>query len=132
MQGTITLISPPDFFENLNSSILFVNLSHQDQLIIGEYLSLKEDNTNYNFYVYNDEPNVDWLLYAINRSTYKFIDFNSTGFTVNSLGGYMVARSNVFYKTDNENLAAIYNHINQNRITNIKQFLERVFNDQKS
>jgi hypothetical protein len=110
---------------------LFVNLGHEDQIVISEYLSYQEDSKNYNFYMYSDEPNVNWLLYALNRTTYKFIDFNSSGFTVNALGGYMVARSNVFYKTNNENLAAIYNHINQNRITNIKQFLERVFNDQK-
>jgi len=129
MTGKITLITAPDFFENFNPSILFVNLSEKDQDTISYYLIGLDLKENYNFYVFNNEDNVAWLLYALNRCDATFIDLDNTGVVVNSLAGYIAGKSNVLYKTSDENLAAIFNHINQNRITNIVQFLERVFSD---
>lgn len=130
MTAKITLITPPDFFENLNLSILFVNLSDSDQDFVSRYLAEKKFNQDINFYVFNQEKNISWLLYALNRCEYTFIDFDPQTKILNSIGGYLLAKSNVFYHTKDENLTAIYSHINQNRITNIKLFLERIFNGQ--
>lgn len=130
MNGKITLITPPDFFENNNLSILFLNLSDKDQDIVSKFLAESNISIDVNFYVYNQETNVSWLLYAYNRCDYRFIDFNNSSIITNSLGGYLLTKSNTFFHSSDENLSAIYSHLNQNRITNIKLFLERIFNEQ--
>lgn len=129
MDGKITLITPPDIFENGNTSLLFVNLSETDQTNVSTYLANLSSKQNFNFYVYGQDNNLLWLMYAINRSNFVYIDFNSENLIVDRLGSYILSKNNVFYKTDNENLAAIYNHINQNRITNIETFLQKACND---
>lgn len=128
MTNKITLITPPDFFENLNTSILFVNLSDNDQTLVSKYLATNGLTENINFYVFNQETNIPWLLYALGRCDYKFINFDLSSELIYSMGSYLLARSNMFYQTTNENLASIYSHINQNRITNIEQFLKRISN----
>lgn len=130
MQGKITLITPPDIFENRNPSILFVNLSEEDQTIISNYLVKQDLKHNYNFYLYNEEDNPAWLLYAANRTNWIYIDFNFRNSIVDVMGSYLISRSNVFYKSEDQNLASIYSHLNQNKITTIEKFLDRVFNDQ--
>lgn len=130
MDGKITLITPPDFYENNNKSILFVNISDSDQEKVTKYLSNIELKENYNFYVFTNETNISWLLYAVSRSDYKFIDLDTDNYLINIIASYILANNNFFYKTKDENLVAIVNHLNQNRITDITKFLERIFNDQ--
>jgi hypothetical protein len=129
MQGKITLITPPDFFENNNLSILFINLTEEEQDIISKFLYENNISIDINFYVFDTDPNIPWLFYAFNRCDYRFINFNNSTDVSNTLGSYLLSKSNTFFCSDNENLVAMYSHINQNRITNIKMFLERIFND---
>jgi hypothetical protein len=131
MDGKITLITPPDFYENNNKSVLFINISDSDQEKVTKYLSEIELKENYNFYVFTNETNISWLLYAVSRSDYKFIDLDTENHLVNVLASYMLANNNFFYQSSDENFVAIINHLNQNRITDINKFLERVFDDQK-
>lgn len=131
MQGKITLITPPDFFENANTSVLFVNLSDKDQEIVSEFLAKSNLLQNLNFYVFNNETNVSWLLYAANRCEYKFVEYDNIDPVSYTLGSYLLTKSNTFYKTEDENLVAILSHINQNKINDIKTFLERIVDDQK-
>lgn len=130
MDGKITLITPPDFYENNNKSILFVNISESDQEKVTKYLSNIELKENYNFYVFTNETNISWLLYAVSRSDFKFIDLDTENYLINILASYILANNNFYYKTKDENFSAIINHLNQNRITDINKFLERIFNDQ--
>lgn len=130
MEGKITLITPPDIFENLNFSILFLHLSDQDQDIISKFLSTSTVKENLNFYVYSGEQNLEWLFYALNRADLTYIDLDNCNYITDRLSSYILAKYEVFYKTDDENLVAIFNHINQNRITNIEQLLERVSSEQ--
>lgn len=132
MKGTITMITPPDFFENGNLSVLFVNLSEQDQDAATRWLSNKSDLNDINFYVYSGEPNITWFLYAMARCEYKYIDFDNAGIITQALGGYVAGKNNVFYHTSDENLAAVYSHINQHRISDIVKFLETSLGDQTS
>jgi hypothetical protein len=46
MSIKITLITPPDFYENNNRSVLFVNISENDQEKITKFLSSKDLNEN--------------------------------------------------------------------------------------
>lgn len=129
MPGKITLITPPDIFENDNLSLLFVHLSDEDQDVVSKWLADRGFGDNLNLYVYSNEPNATWFLYALNRCEYKYIDTSGMNILTQALGGYALSKNDVYYKTDDENLAAIYSHINQNRITKIEKFLERALGE---
>ena len=127
MPNKITLITPPDIFENNNSSILFVNLSDEDQELASKYLASANINEDYNFYLFNDSSNMPWLFYTLGQCEYCYIDFNFKNFLVDALGSYIIGKSsNIFYKTNDENLASVYQYINQHRISDIQTFLESV------
>jgi hypothetical protein len=126
MDGKITLITPPDIFENSNTSVLFVHLSEPDQDIVSRWLSSQDIKKDLNFYFYSGEPDVPWFLHALNRCEYKYIDLNNINYITQSLSGYMLSKSEVCYKTDDDNISAVYSYINSNRITKIETFLERL------
>jgi hypothetical protein len=130
MNGKITLITPPDFFENLNTSILFVNLSNDDQDTISKYLVDLEFDKNLNFYVFDNETDIPWLLYAFNKCDYKYVNFDNGSPLISTLGSYLMAKPNSYYSSSDSNLIAMYSHINQNKIKNVISFLERVVDDQ--
>ena len=130
MDNKITLITPPDFFENESYSILFIHLSDDDQSIVSKWLADANLTEHINIYFYDHEIEVPWLFYAMARCEYKYMDMNGANTSTNALSGYILGKKNTFYKTEDESLSAIYHHINQNRITKIESFLERAFNDQ--
>ena len=124
MDGKITLITPPDFFENSNVSILFLHISTEEQDAISVWLSKSNITKDLNLYVYTNETNISWLFYALSRCEYKYINFDHMNSITQSLGSYMLAKNNVFYSTKDESLASVYSFINNNRIKKIEQFLE--------
>lgn len=126
MDGKITLITPPDFFENGNKSILFFHLSDQEQDDISKWLNQSPIKEDLNLYVYTNENNLPWIFYAFGRCEHKYINFDQMNSVTQTLGGYLVSRNNVYYSTSDENMAAIYSHINNNRVDRIEAFLERV------
>lgn len=126
MDGKLTLITPPDIFENHNTSILFLHLNEEDQNAVSKWLSTNDIKQDLNLYVYNGEPNAPWLFYAMNRCEYKYIDINDVNYITQALGGYILGKSGVYYKVDDDNLSALYSHINTNRIDRIETFLERI------
>jgi hypothetical protein len=130
MDGRITLITPPDIFENSNTSVLFVNLSEPDQDIVSRWLSANTITENLNFYVYSGEVSVPWFLHALSRCEHKYIDLNNSNYVINALSSYMLSKSGVYYKVDDENISSIYSHINTNKITRIETFLERLLIEQ--
>jgi hypothetical protein len=129
MDGKITLISPPDIFENFNTSVLFMHLSESGQDTVSQWLAKSDLNKDINIYVYNGENNVDWLLYALSKCEYKFIDLDNISTVTQALCGYILGTRGVCYQTQDENLAAIYSHINTNRIDHVEKFLKRMLND---
>lgn len=128
MQGKITLITPPDFFENENMSLMFVHLSDEDQFKVSEWFGKANLDKNINIYFYNDETNVEWFLYALNRCTFKFVDINRLTSITTILLGHILAKTNLYYKTDDVNTHQICQYLNNNRIINIEDFLEKAFN----
>lgn len=131
MTSKLTLITPPDIFENNNTSILFIHLSEKDQDITSKWLSDVGLQSDLNLYVYTGEPNASWLLYAASRCEYKYIDLDETNLITQLLGGYILSKTGVYYKTKDENLAQVCKHINQNRVDSIEKFLEVTLNDQE-
>lgn len=125
MEGKITLITPPDFYENNNKSILFFHLSEEQQDAVSKWLSESNSTEDLNLYVYSNEDNLPWLFYAFNRCQYKYINFDEANLVTERLASYFLSRGNTYFTTSDDNLSAIYSHINGNRISHIENFLER-------
>jgi hypothetical protein len=126
MQGKLTLITPPDFFENSNTSILFVHLTEQEQDAVSKWLYNNERVADMNLYVYTNEPNPAWFLYAMNRCEYKYINVDCVNLITQALCGYALSKSGTYYRTSNENIAGVYSHINSNRVNQVEEFLESI------
>lgn len=131
MNGKITLITPPDIFENESKSILFAHLSDEDQELVSKWLAESKLEENINIYFYDNDLDVNWLFHSFARCEYRFIDVDRSKIATHTLVGYFLGKRDVYYKTENETTAEILRHINQNRITNISTFLERSFDAQK-
>lgn len=131
MNSKITLINPPDIFENGNKSLLFVNLSDQDQDQISKWLMEKNLKEDLNIYVYSGEPNISWYLYAASRCENKYMNLDNANEIILLLSSYFLSKSGFYYKITDENMAAVYSHINIGRVKTVVDFLERVFSDEK-
>lgn len=130
MDGKITLITPPDIFENSNISILLAHLTEEEQDEATAWLSNTSFDQDLNIYFYNGEQNVAWFLYALNRSDYKYINIDSSNYITQALSGYALGKSNTYYSTADANLTQVYSHINSKKVTNVKEFLEGILGDQ--
>jgi len=129
MSGKITLITPPDIYENSNPSLLFIHISDADQDAASQWLGIKKLANNVNFYMYNGEPNVAWILWAMGACQYKYIDIDNQNNISQLLCGYLLGKVDVYYKTVDENLSAVCSHINNNRVKSIEDFLERALGE---
>lgn len=129
MEGKLTLITPPDIFENESYSILFIHLGDNDQEAVSQWLAESDIKENVNIYFYSGEQDLPWLFHAMARSEYIYIDLNDVNSITTTLSGYILGKKNTYYKTSNENTSAVCHYINQNRITNIETFLQRALND---
>jgi hypothetical protein len=132
MANKITLVTPPDFYENSNFSILFIGMTDQDQDLASAWLGKNETYPDCNFYYFQGENNMEWLLYALHRSDAIFLNFNADRVIINIMGSYILSRPNVYYTTEDENLKALMSYVNNQYLPNITDFLEKVFNDQRT
>lgn len=130
MQGKITLITPPDIFENESQSLLFMHLDEEDQETVSKWLAKSNIDKDINIYFYDHEIDLPWLLHAVARSDHVLINLDEVNDVTKVISGYLAGKKKVSWKTKNESTAAIYHFINQNRITNIEKFLERAFDVQ--
>lgn len=128
-QSKITLITPPDIFQNNNESILFMHLTDEEQDSVTEYLGDYLDR-DVNIYLYSGEENIDWIFYALSCSKHKYINIDCVNHITQALSGYILSKNDVYYKTSN--LAEVYSHISTKRVDDIKHFLESIFSDQKT
>mgnify|MGYP003340277790 FL=1 len=116
MKGKLTLITPPDIFENSNLSLLLCHLTDEEQSAVGKWLQENNIEQDINLYAYTGEANPVWFLYALNRCEYKYINLDCVNLITQCLSGYILSKNGVFYRTDNTNLSAVYSHINTNKI----------------
>ena len=127
MTTKITLITPPDIYQNDRISILFIDLTEQEQDAVSHWLAENSSDLLLNIYSYQGEPNIPWLLHALSCSNFKFINVNNLSATTTYLSGYILSKSDVYYYTSDENVAALYSHINLNRVKDTNEFLEKLF-----
>ena len=126
MNGKITLITPPDIYENENPSILLINLSEQQQDDVSLWFSKNDVNKNVNLYLYEGQPDMPWLLHAVARCEYRYINLNNLNNITQAVSGYLLGKGNFYYTIDDKNIAAVYTHINHNKIDRVETFLERI------
>lgn len=131
MQGKITLITPPDIYENSNYSVLFIGLTEEQQEQTSQWLGQKENLPNCNFYYYQGENTPEWLLYALNRSDVIFLNLDTDAAIINIMGSYILGKFGVYYTTKDDNLKALISYINNQYVTGVEQFLEKVLNDEQ-
>lgn len=125
MTVKITLITPPDIFENDNKAILLLNLSEEQQNTATDWLGQFETDENLNIYFYQGETEAPWIFHAMGASTYKYIDINNTDGLSGLLAGYILSKPNTYYSTSDPNVSSAYSYINSNRVENVVDFFER-------
>lgn len=127
----ITLITPPDIFENSNDGIFLINLSEYDQTAATDWLRTFESDDNLNIYFLQNDAETPWILHAIGASTYKYIDINNTDSASKLLTSYILSKNDVYYSTSDPDAQAVYSHINPNRVSGVKEFFERTLGAEK-
>lgn len=129
MAAKITLITPPDIYQNNQTSILFFDLNNDEQDQVIDYLKNIEDSLN--VYFYSGENDVTWLLHALSCSDYKYVNLNNMSAITSYLTGYILSKPGVYYSTNDVNISMLYNYINVNHVDNAVIFLERVLSGKK-
>jgi hypothetical protein len=127
----ITLITPPDIYENDNESLLLINPDEEEQEISTQWFGEFDSEKELNLYFYQGEPNVPWIFHAMAVSKYKYINMDIPCEVTGLLAGYILGKGGVYYKIGDNNIAAVFEHINTNRVNNIKDFFERIFRANK-
>lgn len=127
MSLKITLVTPPDVFQNDNPSILLMNLTEKEQDSATKWLSDIDADINLNIYFYQNEPNIVWFLHSLAASSHKYINIDTTNGMSEMLLGYVLSKPSTYYKTEDTNKNSVFCHINQNRVDCVTDFLERVF-----
>jgi hypothetical protein len=130
MENKLTLITPPDYYENGNPSIMLISMTPEQQDAVSEWLTKTDVKTDLNLYTYQGENVMEWLLYALARSDYKYINLDSPDSITNIMATYILSRPNVFYSTANPDIKALVGYLNNNYVDNIEQFFERVLSGQ--
>ncbi len=125
MSLKITLITPPDIFQNDTDSLLLINLNEEEQNTATAWLGEFNSDKQLNVYFYQGETDLPWFLHAMAVSKYKYINIDTTNPITDLLMGYIIGKANVFYKTQDQNIAAVYNYINANRVAGVVTFFER-------
>lgn len=120
----ITLITPPDIFENENTSLVFMNISDQEQEEASQWFSENNLDKPINLYYYQGETNVPWLLHAIAISKGVYLNCNNNSDVTKWITSYVLGKPNVWFKADDENFVALMSYINQKNVNNIQEFLE--------
>lgn len=123
MASKITLITPPDIYQNSQESILLIDITDSEQDEISKWLG--ETPTTMNIYFYQGEVNIPWFLHALSCSTYKYINLNNMSAVSGHLVGYTLSKPGVYYSTTDENVANLFSYINTNQVDNVVAFLER-------
>lgn len=126
MTAKVTLITPPDIYQNDQESVLFIDLTDIEQDLVSTWLGKAE--VSLNIYFYQGEPNVPWLLHSLASSEYKYINLNNMSPVITYMAGYILSKPGVCYTTNDATVAELYSHINLNRVGDVIAFLEKAFN----
>ena len=125
MVAKITLITPPDIYENSNFSIAFLGIDDNAQTEASLWLG-QHEFPDANFYFYQGEEDVKWLFHSLNRCDAIYLNFDTNNSIIRLLGSYILGRPNVYYSTKNTSVKELMDYINNCYVPDIQTFLKRV------
>lgn len=120
----ITLITPPDIFENENPSLVLMNISEEEQELSSTWLSQKNINHPLNLYYYQGELDIPWLFHAVAISKGVYLNCENNSNVTKWITSYILGKTNVWYRASDDNFNSLMNHINQKQVKSITEFLE--------
>jgi hypothetical protein len=125
----ITLITPPDIFENDSPSIFLINLTEKQQEQASDWLAKSSGEFPLNVYFFQNEPNIVWFFHALANSSHKYINLDNTVGMCELLSSYILSKPSVYYSSTDKNKIAVFGHINQNKIESVTDFFERLMSE---
>jgi hypothetical protein len=127
--GKITLVTPPDFYENQNFSILMIGLSDSEQDKTSVWLGQSNITQDINLYYYQGEDSIEWLLYAIARADATYINADTDQLLPTQFLSYFISRPSVFYNTGDENKNKLFSCLSNRYVNTIEDFLKGILSD---
>lgn len=152
--GTITMVTPPSFFQNQNRSFCLVNLSKKDKDNFADQINKyfpKEDITIYlwddnNFsaldpfgtddqeyekYLENWAPNkkgrdYTWLLNACRSATTVIMNMDYSSNQMKVWSGYILTMSKTWFINSNEDDSASFGVLNRNKIQGMHELFPKI------
>lgn len=131
MTMRLTLITPPDIFQNNQESVMLIDITEKEQDIITQFLGAVDTDEHINVYFYQGELNAPWFLHALACAQHKYINLDNMSAVTAHLASYTLSKSGVYYNTSDTYKRELYSHINVNAVTDITEFLERIFSGKK-
>ena len=121
-EPVLNLITSPDKLFNDNQSLLLVNPSDSIKENFNHYAQQFENDVN--LYLYeNSETDLRWLLEVVETVDHIILDIDNTKVSPWIIG-HLLGFGKTFYLTNTPD--SVYNVINNNRIYELKQFMEGV------
>tara|TARA_B100001063_G_scaffold237915_1_gene259366 strand:- start:316 stop:708 length:393 start_codon:yes stop_codon:yes gene_type:complete len=121
-EPVLNLITSPDKLFNDNQSLLLVNPSDSIKENFNHYAQQFENDVN--LYLYeNSETDLRWLLEVVETVDHIILDIDNTKISPWIIG-HLLGFGKTFYLTNTPD--SVYNVINNNRIYELKQFIEGV------
>ena len=118
----LNLITCPDKLLNDNSSLLLVNPNDSVKENFNHFAQQFEQDVN--LYLYeNKEDEIGWLLEVSQVVDHIVLDIDNTKISPWIIG-YLLGFGKTFYLTNTPD--SVYNVVNNNRIYELKQFMEGV------
>jgi hypothetical protein len=152
--GTITMVTPPSFFQNQNRSFCLVNLSRRDKDNFADQINKyfpKEDITIYlwddnNFsnldpfggddpeyekYLENWKPNAKgrdytWLLNACRSATTVILNMDYSSNQMKVWSGYILTMAKTWFINSNPDDAASFGVLNRNKIDGMHELFPKI------
>ena len=152
--GTITMVTPPSFFQNQNKSFCLINLSKKDKDNFADQINKyfpKEDLTIYlwddnNFsaldpfgnedpeyekYLENWAPNkkgrdYTWLLNACRAATTVILNMDYSSNQMKVWSGYILTMAKTWFLNSNTDDSASFGVLNRNKINNMQELFPKI------
>lgn len=131
MKNKITLVTPPDFYENSSFSVLLINITDNDQETVTSWLSNSGIEDDLNLYYFNKDSDAKWLLSAVSKSDLVFFELDQICEVTAALSGYILSKSHVYYHTEYPSKSENIGLINSNRVPDVRFFLDEIFTESR-
>ena len=152
--GTITMVTPPSFFQNQNKSFCLINLSKKDKDNFADQINKyfpKDDLTIYlwddnNFSALdpfgNDDPEYEkyldswapnkkgrdytWLLNACRASTTVIMNMDYSSNQMKVWSGYILTMAKTWFLNSNTDDSAAFGVLNRNKFNNMQELFPKI------